>query len=95
MPDQQSAQQQFGVNRGATGVALTRFQCLANESEVDVTINKPHEMDFGNVISQAGGVQERLGTSLLAIITSGVPPQKLIEHDVKELERKTLVNVRT
>ncbi len=52
--DQENAEQHFGVDRWLTRVAAVCLQCFANKREVDVAINKPQQMIFGNMIFQSG-----------------------------------------
>ena len=50
--DQENAEQHFGANRRPTRMTIARLQRLAHEGEVDVAINEPQQMIFGNVIFQ-------------------------------------------
>jgi hypothetical protein len=47
-------------------VAVARLQSLAHESEIDVAINEPQQMIFGNMIFDSEVVKYRLRTSLVA-----------------------------
>lgn len=46
-------------------MAVARFQGLAHESEVNVPIDEPQEMIFGNVVCDSEVVEQRLRTSVL------------------------------
>jgi len=48
--NQQNTQKYFGINRRTTRVAVARLQSLAHKREIDVPINKPQQVIFGNVI---------------------------------------------
>src|SRR5215475_10323793 len=58
--DQQHAQQQFGIDRGPTVVAIASLQLPSYEIEVDMTIDQAQQMIFGNLIFQAEVVEQRL-----------------------------------
>lgn len=46
-------------------MAVIRLQCLADESEVDMSIDNPQQMIFGDVVVQSKVVEQRLRTSVL------------------------------
>src|SRR3984893_10341513 len=63
--DQQNAQQQLGINRGAAGIAVTRFQLLPYKGKADVFFNEPQQMSLWNLIFQAEVVEQRFGAVVL------------------------------
>ena len=65
-PIKRMRKQHFGIDRRPTRVAVARFQGLAHKSEVDVTVHKPQQMIFGNMIFDPEVVEQRLRTRLLA-----------------------------
>ncbi|MDQ2841205.1 MAG: hypothetical protein M3Y72_09240 [Acidobacteriota bacterium] len=48
-------------------MAVALLQGLAHKSEIDVTIDKWQEMNFGNVIRYSELVEQRLGTCVVTI----------------------------
>src|ERR1700730_8038548 len=65
IPDQQNAQQQFGINRGPALVAVAVFQLLSYKLEADVLIDQPQQVGFRNLIFQAEVVEQRFGAVVL------------------------------
>jgi hypothetical protein len=63
--NQQNAQQQLGINRGATGLAVTIFQLFTYEGEADVFFDQPQQVGLRNLIVQAEVVEQRFGTAVL------------------------------
>src|SRR4029077_7513409 len=63
--DQQDAQQQLGINRGATGIAVTRFQLFPQKGQADVFFNQPEQMSLRNLIFQAEVIEQRFGAVVL------------------------------
>ncbi len=63
--DQQDAQQQFGINRGTAGIAVTRFQLLSYKGKADVLLDEPQQMSLRNLIFQAEVVEQRFGAVVL------------------------------
>jgi hypothetical protein len=63
--DQQNAQQELGINRGATGVAVAGSQSLAHKLKTDVLVDQPQQMVFGNLIFQAELVEQRFGPGVV------------------------------
>jgi hypothetical protein len=55
--DQQNAQQELGINRGATGLAVVVSQSLAHKLKTDVLLDQPQQMVLGNLIFQAEVVE--------------------------------------
>ena len=62
----QDAQQNFWIDRRSPRVTVARLQGLTYKSEVNVPVDKPQQMIFGNMIVQVEVVKERFRTSLLA-----------------------------
>jgi hypothetical protein len=63
--DQQNAQQELVINRGATGVAVAVSQSLAHKPKADVLLDQPQQMVLGNLIFQTEVVEQRFGTVVL------------------------------
>jgi predicted 2-oxoglutarate/Fe(II)-dependent dioxygenase YbiX len=63
--DQQNAQQQLGINRWATGVAVAGSQALAHKLKTDVLIDQPQQMVIGNLIFQTEVVEQRFRAIVL------------------------------
>jgi hypothetical protein len=57
--DQQNAQQQLGIDRRSTGLAVAVFQLLPHKLEADVLVDQPQQMVFGNLIFQPEVVEQR------------------------------------
>ena len=52
MTDQENAQPEFGINRGATGLAVAGSQSLPHKLKTDVLLDQPQQMVLGNLIFQ-------------------------------------------
>src|SRR5215467_9735343 len=63
--DQQNAQQQFGINRGPTGITVAALQLLSQKLEVNVLIDQPKQMVLGNLILQAEVIEQCLRAVVL------------------------------
>jgi hypothetical protein len=62
--DQQKAQQHLGINRRATSRTVEASQPLAHKAEIDIAIQQPQQVIFGNLLFQAEVVEQRLGLRL-------------------------------
>src|SRR5882672_3672965 len=65
IPDQQNAQQKFGINRRSAGLAVAVFQLLPDELETDVLLDQSQQMVLGNLIFQAAVVEQCFGAVVL------------------------------
>jgi hypothetical protein len=57
--DQQNAQQKLGIDRGTSGIAVTRFQLLPHKGKADVLFDKPQQVGFRHLIFQAEVIEQR------------------------------------
>ena len=64
--DQQHAQQQFGIDRWPSRVAVTTLQLGSNKVEADVAIDQAEQMIFRNLIFQAEVIEQRLRAGLVS-----------------------------
>src|SRR4029077_6835206 len=64
--DQQHAQQQFGVDRWPSPVAIRVLQLGSHKFEVDVAIDQAQQMIFRNLIFQAEVVKQPLLTGMVS-----------------------------
>ena len=64
--DQQHAQQQFGINRGPSGLAVAVFELLTYKLKTDVPVDEPQQMVFGNLIFQAEVIEQRFATGVVS-----------------------------
>src|ERR1700736_2525347 len=63
--DQQNAQQELRIDRGATSLAVAGSQSLAHKFKTDVLVDQPQQMVFGNLIFQAEVVEQRFSAVVL------------------------------
>ena len=71
--DQQNAQQELGINRRATGLAVAVSQSLAHKLKTDVLLDQPQQMVLGNLIFQAEVVDSASERSCCPIMISRPP----------------------
>src|SRR5262249_20666744 len=64
--DQQDAQQKFGIDRRPPGLAVAVLQSLANETQVDVLVDQPKQVVFGNVLFQPEVVKQCFRAGVLS-----------------------------
>ena len=64
--DQQHAQQQFGIDRWSSRVAVGVLQLRSNKIEADVTVNETEQMVFRNLIFDAEVVKQRLRAGVVS-----------------------------
>ena len=50
IPNQQNAQQKFGIDRRPSGLAVAVFQLLPHKLKADVLVDQPQQMIFRNVV---------------------------------------------
>jgi hypothetical protein len=65
IPNQQNAQQKFGINGGPTRFTVTLLQPLAHKVKADVLLDQPQQVGFRNLIFQAEVVEQRFGPVVL------------------------------
>src|SRR5207245_3213697 len=65
IPDQQNAQQKFGVNRGPTGFAVAVFQLPSHKLKADVLVDQPQQVGFRDLVFQAEVIKQRFGAVVL------------------------------
>jgi hypothetical protein len=58
IPNQQNAQQKFGINRRPSGFAVAVFQLPPHKLEADVPVDQPQQMGFRNLIFQTEVVEQ-------------------------------------
>src|ERR1039458_7624795 len=63
--NQQNAQQKFGINRRATGLAVAASQSLAHKLKTDVFFDQSQQVGFRNLIFQAEVIEQRFGAVVL------------------------------
>src|SRR5207249_10216796 len=63
--DQQNAQQELGINRGAAGLAVAVLQSFPHKSKADVLLDPPQQVGFGNLIFQSEVVEQRFRAVVL------------------------------
>jgi hypothetical protein len=56
---QQNAQQQLGINRGTTRLAIAVFKLLSHKLKADVLVDQPQQMVFRNLIFQTEVIEQR------------------------------------
>ena len=59
IPDQQNAQQEFGIDRRSSGLAVAVFQLLLHKLKTDVLVDQPQQMVFRNLIIQTEVIEQR------------------------------------
>ena len=57
--EQQNTQQQLGIDRQSSGLAVDVLQLLAHKLKTDVLLDQPREMSFGNLIFQTEIIEKR------------------------------------
>src|ERR1035438_3990106 len=65
IPNQQNAQQKFGINRRAACLTVTLLQPLAHKVKADVLLDQPQQMSFRNLIFQAEVIKQCLRAVVL------------------------------
>jgi hypothetical protein len=65
VPNQQHAQQKFGIDGRPTRLTVAVLQLLPDELEADVLVDQPQQMVFRNLIFQPEVVEERFGAVVL------------------------------
>src|SRR6266566_8302424 len=65
IPNQQHAQQKFGIDRRSSGLAVAVFQLLPDELEADVLVDQPQQVGLRNLIFQAKVIEQRFGAVVL------------------------------
>src|SRR5207245_6070879 len=65
IPNQQHAQQKFGINRRSSGFAVAVFQLLPHKLKADVLVDQPQQVGFRNLIFQAEVIEQRFGAVVL------------------------------
>jgi hypothetical protein len=63
--DEQHAQQELGINRGPSGLAVSASQLLPHKLEADVLVDEPQQMVFRNLIFEAEVIEQRFGAVVL------------------------------
>ena len=59
IPDQQHAQQEFGINGGPTGFAVAVSQSFPYKPKTDMLVDKPQQMVLRNLIFQTEVIEQR------------------------------------
>jgi hypothetical protein len=57
--NQQNTQQQLGINRRPSRLAVRVFQVLPHKLETDVLVDQPQQMVFRNLIFQTEVIEQR------------------------------------
>jgi hypothetical protein len=59
IPDQQHAQQEFGLDRASDGLAVSVFQLLLHKLKLTLLIDEPQQMVFRNLIFETELIKQR------------------------------------
>jgi len=59
IPNQQNAQQQFGINRGSSVLTVAVLEWFPHEIKADVFVDQPQQMILRNLIFQTEVVEQR------------------------------------
>src|SRR5205814_7015093 len=65
IPNQQYAQQKFGIDRRSSGFAVAVFQLPPHKLKADVLVDQPQQVGFRNLIFQAELIEQRYGAVAL------------------------------
>src|SRR6266853_4723399 len=63
--NQHNAQQEFGIDRGATRLAVAGSKALTHKLKTDVLVDQPQQMVLGNLIFQTEIVEQRFRAVVL------------------------------